>query len=42
MARTTRKNPTRKRTSKKKSGFISAKFIFALVAVFTLSFVVYH
>lgn len=42
MAKTTRKTPTRRRTSKKKSGFISAKIIFILVAFFAFSFGVYH
>lgn len=42
MAKTTRKTPTRRQTSKKKSGFISAKIIFILVAVFAFSFGVYH
>ena len=42
MAKTTRKIPTRRRTSKKKSGFISAKIIFILVAFFAFSFGVYH
>lgn len=42
MAKTTRKNTIRKRTPKKKSGFILTKIIFVLVAVFALSFVVYH
>lgn len=42
MAKTTRKSPTRRRTSKKKSGFISAKIIFILVAFFAFSFGVYH
>ena len=42
MAKTTRKTPTRRRTSKKKSGFVSAKIIFILVAFFAFSFGVYH
>jgi lysozyme len=42
MAKTTIKTPTRKRTSKKKSGFISTKIIFILVAFFAFSFGVYH
>lgn len=42
MAKTTRKSPTRRRTSKKKNGFISAKIIFILVAFFAFSFGVYH
>ena len=42
MAKTTRKIPTRRRNSKKKSGFISAKIIFILVAFFAFSFGVYH
>lgn len=42
MAKTTRKTPTRRPTSKKKSGFISAKIIFILVAFFAFSFGVYH
>lgn len=42
MTKTTRKTPTRRRTSKKKSGFISAKIIFILVAFFAFSFGVYH
>lgn len=42
MAKTIRKTPTRRRTSKKKSGFISAKIIFILVAFFAFSFGVYH
>lgn len=42
MAKTTRKIPIRRRTSKKKSGFISAKIIFILVAFFAFSFGVYH
>jgi lysozyme len=42
MAKTTRKTPTRRRTSKKKSGFISTKIIFILVAIFAFSFGVYH
>ena len=42
MAKTTRKTPTRRRTSKKKNGLISAKIIFILVAFFAFSFGVYH
>lgn len=42
MAKNTRKTPTRRRTSKKKSGFVSAKIIFILVAFFAFSFGVYH
>ena len=42
MAKTTRKAPTRRRTSKKKNGFISVKIIFILVAFFAFSFGVYH
>lgn len=42
MAKTTRKTPTRRRTSKKKNGLISAKVIFILVAFFAFSFGVYH
>lgn len=42
MAKTTRKTPTRRRTSKKRSSFISAKIIFIIIAVFSFSFGVYH
>ncbi len=42
MAKTTRKTPSRRRTSKKKNGLVFAKIIFTIATVLAFSFGVYH